>query len=105
MTTILNKFGLDSSTFDRYCIEQKLPDRSRNYFFSSFIYFMIIEILIPDHSNVFYALVRSSDDKQVELIVREKTQQELQTKTNSSLINTEYNRMSSGLSVSSVHSG
>ncbi len=32
LKTILEKFCLDPSTYDHYCIEQKLPDRSKNSF-------------------------------------------------------------------------
>ncbi|CAF4445462.1 unnamed protein product, partial [Rotaria sp. Silwood2] len=86
---ILDKFGFDPSTNDQYCIEQQLPDR---------------KILILDHCNVFYALARSSDDEQVELIVREKTRQERQAKSNNSLISAGHNRTPSGFSTSSIHS-
>jgi hypothetical protein len=65
--------------------------------------FFIIEILILDHCNVFYALARSSDDEQIELIVREKTRQEREPKINGPSINTGYNRTPSGLSISSTH--
>ncbi|CAF0844907.1 unnamed protein product [Rotaria sordida] len=90
LKTILDKFGLDPSTYDQYCIEQQLPDR---------------KILILDHCNVFYALARSSDDEQVELIVREKTRQERQQKCNNPLSGgAGHNRTPSGFSTSSIHS-
>lgn len=57
-----------------------------------------------DHCNVFYALSRQSDDEQVELIIREKTRQELdQTKVR---FHTQpgHNRTPSGFSISSTHS-
>ncbi|CAF3365156.1 unnamed protein product [Rotaria sp. Silwood1] len=89
LKTILDKFGFDPSSYDQYCIEQQLPDR---------------KILILDHCNVFYALARSSDDEQVELIVREKTRQERQVKSNNPLIGTGHNRTPSGFSTSSINS-
>jgi len=89
LKTILDKFGLDPTSCDRYFIEQRLPGR---------------KILILDHCNVFYALARSSDDEQVELIVREKTRQEREQKHNCLLPNSAHNRTPSGLSISSTHS-
>jgi ral guanine nucleotide dissociation stimulator-like 1 len=88
---ILEKFNLDPSTYDRYCIEQQLPNK---------------KIVLLDHSNVFYALVRQSEDDQVELIVREKTLQERQqTKTKPPFHpTTGHNRTPSGFSISSTHS-
>ncbi|CAF2048929.1 unnamed protein product [Rotaria magnacalcarata] len=86
LKTILDKFGLDPSTYERYCIEQRLPDR---------------KILILDHCNVFYALARSSDDEQVDLIVREKTQKEFQTKSNNLMDSSGHNRTPSGYSTTS----
>ncbi|CAF3953770.1 unnamed protein product [Adineta steineri] len=89
LKTILDKFGFDPTTYDRYCIEQILPDR---------------KILLLDHCNVFYALARSSDDEQVELIVREKTRHEREQKSNCLPIGAGHNRTPSGLSISSTHS-
>ncbi len=66
--------------------------------------FFLLEIHILDHCNVFYALARSSDDEQVELIVREKTRQEREQKSNCLLTGALHNRTSSGLSISSTHS-
>jgi hypothetical protein len=63
-------------------------------------YLLLIEILILNHCNVFYALARSSDDEQVELIIREKTRQEREEKKNCLLNNTGHNRTSSGLTTS-----
>jgi ral guanine nucleotide dissociation stimulator-like 1 len=89
LKSILDKFGLDPSTYERYCIEQQLPNK---------------KIVLLDHCNVFYALVRQSDDEQVELVVREKTRQELdQTKTRL-YPNPGHNRTPSGFSISSTHS-
>jgi len=53
---------------------------------------------------VFYALVRQSDDEQVELIVREKTRQELDQTKIRFYPNTGHNRTPSGFSISSTHS-
>jgi hypothetical protein len=53
---------------------------------------------------VFYALARPSADEQVELIVREKTRQEHEQKTNLLSADAEHNRTPSGLSISSTHS-
>ncbi|CAF3309725.1 unnamed protein product [Rotaria socialis] len=61
LKTILDKFCIDPTTHEDYCIEQQLPTR---------------RLLLLDHYNVFYALVRQSDDEQVELIVRKKVRQE-----------------------------
>jgi len=90
LKTILEKFGLDPAQYDRFCIEQKLPDR---------------KILIPDNCNVYYALDCSSVDDQVELMVREKTRQEREQKK--ATLGTDVNghhRTPSGLSISSAHS-
>jgi ral guanine nucleotide dissociation stimulator-like 1 len=76
LKTILEKFCLNPFTYDRYCIEQRLPDR---------------KILILDHCNVFYALARSSDDEEIELIVREKTRQEREQKLHCPLNSGEHN--------------
>jgi len=89
LKTILDKFGLDPSTYDRYCIEQQLPNK---------------KIVLLDHCNVFYALVRQSDDEQIELIVREKTRQELDQTKIRLYPNTGHNRTPSGFSISSTHS-
>ncbi|CAF4539058.1 unnamed protein product [Rotaria sp. Silwood1] len=89
LKTILDKFGLDPSTYDNYCIEQQLPSRT---------------LVLMDHCNVFYALVRQSDDEQVELIVRKKGRQEREQIKNRSYFNTSHNRTPSGLSISSTHS-
>jgi hypothetical protein len=67
-------------------------------------YLLLIEILILNHCNVFYALARSSDDEQVELIIREKTRQEREEKKNCLLNNAGHNRTPSGLTTSSIHS-
>lgn len=64
----------------------------------------ILEILILDHCNVFYALARSSDDEQIELIIREKSRQEREQKSNPLLNSGGHNRTPSGLSLSSTHS-
>lgn len=74
------------------------------FFFIKKLFIFLIEILILDHCNVFYALARSSDDEQVELIVREKTRQEREEKSNSLINNAGHNRTPSGLSISSTHS-
>ena len=69
-----------------------------------FVYFnkinnlIFIEILILDHCNVFYALARSSDDEQVDLIVREKTRQEREQKSNCLSPPSGHNRTPSALS-------
>ncbi|CAF4269918.1 unnamed protein product, partial [Rotaria sp. Silwood2] len=89
LKTILDKFGLDPSTYDNYCIEQQLPSR---------------RLVLMDNCTVFYALVRQSDDEQVELTVRRKGQQEREQIKNRSYFNTSYNRTPSGLSISSTHS-
>ncbi|CAF0923918.1 unnamed protein product [Adineta ricciae] len=89
LKTILEKFGLDPSSYDRYCIEQRLPGR---------------KILILDHCNVFYALARPSNNEQVELVVREKTRQEREQKSNGLPDGAGHNRTPSGLSISSTHS-
>ncbi len=109
LKTILEKFNLDPSTYDRYCIEQQLPNRSKIIFFllfSSIYRFSFIEIVLLDHCNVFYALVRQSEDEHVELIVREKTLQERQqTKAKPPFHpNTGHRRTPSGFSISSTHS-
>ncbi len=57
-----------------------------------------------DHCNVFYALVRQSDDEQIELIVREKTRQELDQTKPRFHPNIGHNRTPSGFSISSTHS-
>ena len=64
----------------------------------------LVELLIPDHCNVFYALARTSDDEQVELIVREKTRQEREQSKLNILPTSGHNRTPSGLSLSSIHS-
>ncbi|CAF3612296.1 unnamed protein product [Rotaria sordida] len=89
LKTILEKFGLDPSTYDNYCIEQQLPSR---------------RFVLLDHCNVFYALVRQSDDEQVELIVRKKGQQEPEQIKTRSYFNPSHNRTPSGLSISSLNS-
>jgi hypothetical protein len=63
----------------------------------------IVEILIPDNCNVFYALARPSADDQVELVVREKTRQEREQKKLGPNANG-HNRTPSGFSTSSTHS-
>ncbi len=68
------------------------------------LFLIILEILILDHCNVFYALARSSDDEQIELIVREKTRQEREQKSNCPLANSGHNRTPSGLSIASAQS-
>jgi len=74
-------------------------------FFVLINHLLFIEILILDHCNVFYALARSSDDEQVELIIREKTRQEREEKSNCHLNGgTGHNRTPSGLTTSSIHS-
>lgn len=90
LKTVLEKFNLDPSTYERYCIEQQLPNK---------------RIVLLDHCNVFYALVRQSNDDQVELLIREKTRQEseqnkirIQPPTNG------HHRTPSGFSISSNHS-
>jgi hypothetical protein len=60
--------------------------------------------MLLDHCNVFYALVRQSDDEQVELIVREKTRQERDQTKNHFYPNSSHSRTPSGLSISSTHS-
>ena len=105
---ILDKFNLDPSTYDRFCIEQKLPSRSESI--SKLFSFVTLktdrlEILIPDQCNVFYALARPMADEQVELIVREKTRQEREQKKPPLIPDTiGHHRTPSGLSVSSAHS-
>ncbi|CAF3417630.1 unnamed protein product [Rotaria sp. Silwood1] len=99
LKTILDKFGLDPSTYDNYCIEQQLP-----IFIYLFIYLDLLALVLMDHCNVFYALVRQSDDEQVELIVRKKGRQEREQIKNRSYFNTSHNRTPSGLSISSTHS-
>ncbi|UJR21204.1 hypothetical protein I4U23_024301 [Adineta vaga] len=86
---ILEKFNLDPTTYDHYCIDQQLADR---------------KITLTDHCNVFYALVRKSPDEHVDLIVREKTRQERDQNKTRSHPTTGHNRTPSGLSVSSNHS-
>lgn len=105
MKTILEKFCLNPITYDRYCIEQRLPDRSKNiHLFPSFFLLLVLEILILDHCNVFYALVRSSDGGEIDLIVREKTRQEREIKSTCPIIGAGHNRTPSGLSISSTQS-
>ncbi|CAF1169569.1 unnamed protein product [Adineta ricciae] len=89
LKAILEKFGLDSSAYERYCIEQQLPDR---------------KIILMDNCNVFYALVRKSPDEQVDLIVREKTRSEYDQSKPRFHPTTGHTRTPSGLSVSSTHS-
>ncbi|CAF1240781.1 unnamed protein product [Adineta ricciae] len=89
LKTILEKFGLDASAYERYCIEQQLPDR---------------KILLMDNCNVFYALARKSPDEQVDLILREKTRSEHDQSKPRFHPTTGHNRTPSGLSVSSTHS-
>ncbi len=41
LKTILDKFNLDPSTYDRYCIEQQLPHKSKIFFHYYFnVYFL-----------------------------------------------------------------
>ncbi|CAF2104643.1 unnamed protein product [Rotaria magnacalcarata] len=89
LKTILDKFCIDPTTHEDYCIEQKLPNR---------------KLLLLDHYNVFYALARQSDDEQVELIVRKKARQEREQTKGYSYLNISHNRTPSGLSISSTHS-
>lgn len=102
MKTILDKFGLDPLTYERYCIEQQIPNKRKKLFSNSLMYrFSSLGIVLLDHCNVFYALVRQSDDDQVELIIREKTRQETdQGKPPTS----GHHRTPSGFSISSTHS-
>lgn len=67
--------------------------------------FFILGIVLLDHCNVFYALVRQSNDDQVELLIREKTRQESeQNKVRFQTPANGHRRTSSGFSISSNHS-
>ncbi|CAF0925830.1 unnamed protein product [Adineta steineri] len=88
LKTILDKFGFDPATSDHYCIEQQLSDR---------------KIVLKDDATVFYALLKTPDE-QVELIVREKTRQEMEQTKIRFHPAMGHNRTPSGLSITSTHS-
>ncbi|CAF1247676.1 unnamed protein product, partial [Didymodactylos carnosus] len=60
LKTVLEKFGLNPTVYENYCIEQQLPEK---------------KIVIPDYCNVFYAIVQK-ENQSIQLTVREKTRQE-----------------------------
>lgn len=75
---VLEKFGQDPSTYERYCIEQRVPGQrtcllmSKTLRFND-VYRSFSDIVLTDQSTVFYALIRPSTDEEIELVIREKT--------------------------------